>query len=593
MSEANTSPDNGPIIGIDLGTTNSVLALVRDGAPQLLPIGGDELLPSVVGLDERGDVMVGRPARNQWVVAPERTVRSIKRKMGSAESVEMAGQHFTPQEISAFILRTIAQAASQAAGQPVTRAVITVPAYFNEVQRQATVEAGQIAGLTVERIINEPTAAALAYGYGVGITDEHRRILVFDLGGGTFDVSIIELNYGIVDVMATGGDNLLGGDDFDEALAELLADEFEEEHGINLRADYRAWSRLLRAAEESKIALSADAATDVNLEFIAADRSERALHLVREVERHEFEELLEPFLARMSGCIERTLNDAGLTAQEIDRVLLVGGSTRIPAVVELVSEHLAQEPHQELDPDAAVALGAAVQAAIIAGEEIDAILVDVTPLSLGIETATLGMTGQLEADRFSRLIRRNTTIPVRYSEVYTTMFPGQDTINVKVYQGEDERASNNVLLGDFLVEGLKPKPGEMLAEVTIDFNLTINGILDVTVTDRATGRQVSERLKAERQRLSPEQIAESQARLASLVATQPVTALPPETAALVERAERALAQPAESATKLSTELAADIASVISTLRQAAQAGDDEQVAELEEELIDLLMEAEA
>ncbi len=577
-----------PIIGIDLGTTNSVLALVRGGTPELIPIGSDTLLPSIVGIDERGDVMVGRPARNQWVAAPERTVRSIKRKMGSTESVELAGQQLTPQEISAFILRTIAQAASQAVGQPVSRAVITVPAYFNEVQRQATIEAGEIAGLTVERIINEPTAAALAYGYGVGITDEQRRILVFDLGGGTFDVSIIDLNYGVVDVMATGGDNLLGGDDFDEALAEMLADEFEAEHGLNLRGDHRAWARLLRAAEEAKIALSTAADTDVNLEFIAADRSERALHLVRDISRREFEELLEPFLARLGGCIDQTLTDAGLTAQEIDRVLLVGGSTRIPAVVDLVRERLAQIPHRELDPDAAVALGAAVQAGIIAGEEIDAILVDVTPLSLGIETATIGLTGQLETDLFSRLIRRNTTVPVRYSDVYTTMAPGQDSVMVKVYQGEDERASHNVLLGEFLVEELEPKPGELLAEVTIDFDLDINGILNVTVTDRATGKQVRERLKAQRQRLSPEQIAESQARLAGFTDAPNAAELPAETAALVERAERALAQP-----DLDDNLAEDIGSVVESLRRAAAAGDDEQVEELEEELIDLLMEVEA
>ena len=577
-----------PIIGIDLGTTNSVLALVRGGAPALIPIGSDTLLPSIVGVDERGDVMVGRPARNQWVAAPERTVRSIKRKMGSTETVNLAGQELTPQEISAFILRTIAQAASQAVGQPVSRAVITVPAYFNEVQRQATIEAGEIAGLTVERIINEPTAAALAYGYGVGITDEQRRILVFDLGGGTFDVSIIDLNYGVVDVMATGGDNLLGGDDFDEALAEMLADEFEEEHGINLRGDHRAWARLLRAAEEAKIALSSAADTDVNLEFIAADRSERALHLVRDISRREFEELLEPFLARLGGCIDQTLTDAGLTAQEIDRVLLVGGSTRIPAVIDLVRERLAQDPHRELDPDAAVALGAAVQAGIIAGEEIDAILVDVTPLSLGIETATIGLTGQLDTDLFSRLIRRNTTVPVRYSDVYTTLAPGQDSVMVKVYQGEDERASHNVLLGEFLVEELEPKPGELLAEVTIDFDLDINGILNVTVTDRATGKQVRERLKAQRQRLSPEQIAESQARLAGFTDAPDAAALPAETAALVERAERALTQPDE----LDGDLAEDITNVVSRLRQAAQASDEEQLEVLEEELIDLLMEAE-
>ena len=584
----NTSANDTPVIGIDLGTTNSAVAVVRDGAAHLLPIDGVDLLPSVVGVDDQGATLVGHPARNQWIVAPERTVRSVKRKMGSTDTVSMAGQSFTPQEISAFILRKIADGARVALGTPVTRAVITVPAYFNEVQRQATMEAGRIAGLTVERIINEPTAAALAYGYGVGITDEHRRMLVFDLGGGTFDVSIIELNYGVVDVLATGGDNLLGGDDFDEALAAMLADAFEADHGINLRNDHRAWARLLRAAEDAKIALSTAGVTDVNLEFIATDRADRALHLTQEVARAEFEELLEPFLGRMAGCIDQTLTDAGLTAQEIDRVLLVGGSTRIPAVIELVTTRLAQDPHMELDPDAAVAMGAAVQAGIIAGVDVDAILVDVTPLSLGIETAAWSISGRLEADRFTRLIRRNTTIPVHASDVFTTLVPGQDKIQVKVYQGEDARASNNVLLGEFMVEGLKPRRAHDVAEVVIDFALTVDGILEVTVTDRATGKQISELLKAERQRLSPEQIAASQAKLASLSPAAPTGQLSEEMAALVGRAEAVLAAGAD----LDEALRADIRDVIDAIRQVAASGDDAELADLEEELIDLLMDAE-
>ena len=583
-----TSTHDTPIIGIDLGTTNSVLAIVRAGAPQLLSIDGSELLPSVVGIDDQGATLVGHPARNQWVVAPERTVRSIKRKMGSSDTVTMGGQPFTPQEISAFILRKIADAARAALGAPATRAVITVPAYFNEVQRQATMEAGRIAGLTVERIINEPTAAALAYGYGVGITDEHRRILVFDLGGGTFDVSIIELNYGVVDVLATGGDNLLGGDDFDEALADMLADVFEEDHGINLRGDHRAWARLLRAAEDAKIALSTAGTTDVNLEFIATDRNGHALHLMQEVARHEFEALLAPFLTRMAGCIDQTLADAGLTAQQIDRVLLVGGSTRIPAVIDLVTARLAQDPHMELDPDAAVAMGAAVQASIIAGVDVDAILVDVTPMSLGIETAAWSIGGRLDVDRFTRLIRRNTTIPVHASDVFTTLVPGQDKIEVKVYQGEDARASNNVLLGEFMVEGLKARPGHDVPEVIIDFALTVDGILEVTVTDRATGKQISELLKAERQRLSPEQIAASQAKLASLRQAAPTGQLSEEIAALVSRAEAVLAAGAD----LDEALRADIRDVIDAIRQVAASGDDAELADLEEELIDLLMDAE-
>ena len=538
-SGSDHNKESDPIIGIDLGTTNSVLAVVEKGVPRLISIDGSDLLPSVVGIDPQGEVIVGTPARNQWVAAPERTVRSIKRSMGTEESVAMAGESYTPQEISALILRRLAAAAAAALGEPIKRAVITVPAYFNEVQRQATMEAGQIAGLTVERIINEPTAAALAHGYGVGISDDHLHLLVVDLGGGTFDVSIIELNYGVVDVVATGGDNYLGGDDFDSALAEMLADEFEDEHGLDLREDHQAWARLLRAAEEAKIALSSGPFAAVNLEFIAEDQG-RPLHLVREVARRELEALLAPFLLRIEKWIDRTLTDAKLTHDQITRVLLVGGSTRIPAVRNLVAYKMQQQPHAELNPDDAVALGAAVQAGIIAGQEIDAILVDVTPLSLGIAVAEFNHSGRIESDRYARLIQRNSTVPTQQSEVFDTLYPGQDEIHIKVYQGEEEIASHNVLLGDFLVDELKPNRPDGLAEVTVNFALDLNGILEVTVTDRATGKQRRERLKADRRRMTPEQIAQSQAKLAASTgsaAGADDSALEPALAALLARAE--------------------------------------------------------
>ncbi|MEJ5198389.1 MAG: Hsp70 family protein, partial [Anaerolineae bacterium] len=399
------------IIGIDLGTTNSVLAVIQNGVPVLLPVKGGRLLPSVVGIAPNGEVLVGTAARNQWVVAPERTIRSIKRKMGKAETVTMAGKSYTPQEISAFILTAIREAAQEALGEDVRRAVITVPAYFNEKQRQATIEAGEIAGLIVERIINEPTASALAYGYGLA-NDQHLKVLVYDLGGGTFDVSIIELHSGVVDVLATAGDNYLGGDDFDERLAAMIADEFEQEHHINLREHHQAWARLLRAAEEAKIELSSAPYAEVKLEYIAQDRKGHPLHIQREVTRHEFEDLIADLLGRTMELVRKALLDASLRPDEIDRVLLVGGSTRIPAVWELITSQMGQEPHIEIDPDAAVALGAAVQGGIIAGEEVDAILVDVTPYSLGIETAQIGYGGRIYTDRFTPLVRRNTTIPV-------------------------------------------------------------------------------------------------------------------------------------------------------------------------------------
>lgn len=575
---------NGRMIGIDLGTTNSVLGVIRNGTPLLLNVQGVRLLPSVVGISPQNELLVGTPARNQWVVAPDRTVRSIKRKMGKDERVMMAGKAYTPQEISAFILRAIKEAAERALGEAVSRAVITVPAYFNEVQRQATIEAGTIAGLTVERIINEPTAAALAYGYGVD-PDEHLRVLVYDLGGGTFDVSIIELNMGVVDVLATAGDNFLGGDDFDERLATLLADEFMEENNIDLRHNHQAWARLLREAEDAKIRLSAEPITTVTLEYIAQDGSGNALHLRREVARQEFVAAIEDLLDRTLVAIDKALDDANLQATDVDRILLVGGSTRIPAVWEMVAERMAQDPHMEIDPDAAVALGAAVQAGIIAGEEIDAILVDVTPMSLGIETARINMAGQLTTDQFVSLIHRNATIPVQKSEIFTTMFPGQESIHVKVYQGEQQTASHNVLLGDFMVENLTPNASDGLAQVTINFQLDINGILEVTVTERATGRQQSERLTAERQRLTPEQIAASQSRLSDDFATAPVT-FDEETRALLDRARTVL-----EAIGPDSELGGEILAAIDAVYDAAQDEDADALQAASDELVDLLVEA--
>jgi molecular chaperone DnaK len=577
------------VLGIDLGTTNSVVAIIEDGQPRILPVAGERLLPSVVGLDADGNLLVGRHAYNQWGVSPERTVRSIKRLMGSGKTVEMAGTSYTPQEISAFILRRIREAAAAYLGEDVRRAVITVPAYFNEPQRQATIEAGEIAGLQVERILNEPTAAALAYGYGRESGGQPLRVLVYDLGGGTFDVSIIELDGEIVDVIATAGNNHLGGDDFDTRLADLLADEFERDHKIDLRQDHQAWARLSRAAEEAKIELSATPYATINLEYIATDKKGRPLHIQREIERAEFEGLIGELLDGTLDAIDKALDDAKLEADDLDRVLLVGGSTRIPAVWSLITDHLGREPHSEIDPDAAVALGAAVQAGIVAGEEIDAILVDVTPFSLGIETATF-RGGRIADDHFVPLIRRNTAVPVQKSEMFNTVFPGQKAIHIKVYQGESSIASANVLLGDFMFGDLTPNRSDGLTEVTVNFQLDINGILNVTVIDRAGRKQVSEQMKASRQRLSPEDIAQSQAKLALTytdTAEDDAVVLDPGVHALLERAAKVLADP-----NVDPELAGDIGEVMIAIREAAQDEDDEAVEERCDELIDLLFEAE-
>jgi molecular chaperone DnaK len=573
------------ILGIDLGTTNSVVALVRDGTPQIVPVAGHRILPSVVGISPEGKLLVGDPARNQWVVAPERTVRSIKRQMGSATTVLMAGQGYSPQEISAYILRALKEAAEAEIGVPVERAVITVPAYFTEIQRQATIEAGAIAGLTVERIINEPTAAALAYGLG---KDDEVRALVYDLGGGTFDVSIIELGHGVIDVRATAGDNQLGGDDFDQILAEWLAEAFEAEHGIDLREDRQAWARLLRASEEAKIELSEAPYSEIRMEYLAVADNGAPLHLQREVHRGDFEALIAESLERTIDLIDLALADAGLDAESIDLVLLVGGSTRIPLVNDLVSMHLDQTPQGVIDPELAVALGAAVQAGIISGAPIDAILVDVTPFTLGVETAEIGITGRVHADRFAPLIRRNTAVPTGHSKEFNTLYPGQDAIHVKVYQGEDPVASNNVRLGEFEVDNLQPNQPDGTTELTIHFRLDINGILDVTVVDRGTGRQVSHQLKASRQRLSAEEITRSQSRLAAPALSIVQPRLDASMAALVARAEELLGQP-----DLAADLAAAIGGAVADVHRAADNEDASALVEASDALIDLLMEAEA
>ncbi len=579
------------VLGIDLGTTNSVVAIIEDGQPRIIPVEGERLLPSVVGVGPDGKILVGRHAYNQWGATPERTVRSVKRLMGSGQSVDMGERSFTPQEISAMILDRLRHVAQSHLGEEIRRVVITVPAYFNEPQRQATIEAGEIAGLQVERILNEPTAAALAYGFGRDNGGKPLKVLVYDLGGGTFDVSIIELDGEIVDVIATAGNNHLGGDDFDLLLADRLADEFEEAHQIDLRQDHQAWARLQRAAEEAKIELSSAPYATVNLEYIASDAKNHPLHIQREIERHEFEDLIRDLLDGTLTAIDQTLADAKIQAEDLDRVLLVGGSTRIPRVWALIVEHLGQEPHGEIDPDAAVALGAAVQAGIISGEEIDAILVDVTPFSLGIETATFERSGRIRTDHFVPLIRRNTAVPVQKSEVFSTLFPSQDAIHVKVYQGEHRAASQNVLLGDFMFDELKPNRPDMLTDVTVNFQLDINGILNVTVIDRVGRKQVTEQMKASRQRLSPEEIAKSQARLSEAYAgdkdVEEEVAYDPGVSALLDRAARVL-----SDGEINEALAEEIAETVNAIQVAAANGDDEVVEDYCDELIDLLFEAE-
>jgi len=468
------------IIGIDLGTTNSEVAVIQEGRPIMLSEDGDPILPSIVGLDPQGKLLVGRAARNQFVLAPERTIRSIKRKMGQDVTVTLGDQEYRPQEISAMILRVLKQRAERSLGHPVTKAVITVPAFFTEGQREATREAGELAGLEVVRIINEPTAAVLTYDPH---PPEMERLLVYDLGGGTFDVSIAMVEAGVVEILSSHGDTQLGGDDFDQRLLDLVCDRFQTEHGIDLRASLAARSRLLSAVEEAKKLLSTAPVVTIAEEFIA-EKNKLPLNLNLEVMRSDYEELIEPLLAKTLKCVDDALLDANLQAHQIDKVLLVGGATRTPLVHSLLTTRLGRPVHAEIEPDLAVALGAAVQGGLIAGVDVGPVLVDITPHTLGIET--LGERDGLPSPhQFSAIIERNTPLPATRTEIYTTIYDGQDGAEIRVFQGEEEDTRYSTLVGEFTIQGLAdvPAPNEVLVRLDLD----LNGILRVTATERSTG----------------------------------------------------------------------------------------------------------
>ncbi len=564
------------IVGIDLGTTNSGVAIVKNGAPEMLPHGDERIIPSVVGYSPTGQWLVGTPARNQYVLYPENTIRSIKREMGTDLQVRLGDRMFTPQEISAFILRELKSIAERNLGEPISDAVITVPAYFPDAARQATHDAGQIAGFNVRRIINEPTAAALAYGLNMA---EDQTVLVYDLGGGTFDVSLVELMGGVVEVRASHGNTRLGGDDFDLLLAERVAERFEKQHDINLREDRRAWARLIRAAEQAKITLSSHPFAWIKEEYIA-EKGGVPLHLEYEISRDEFLGTISDLLEQTLDSIDQVMEDGEMDADEISQVLLVGGSTRIPAVWELIANYLDIEPHMSINPEEAVALGASVQAAIIGGHPIDAILVDVTPHSLGIEVAQVRM-GRIITDRYNVLIRRNTTIPVTKEEIYYTLHPDQDTVEVRVYQGESEIASENKLLDSFKITGLEPEhPGE-LAKVTVRFDFDVNGILKVTARDRHTGQQKDITVEASTARLSENEILEAQSRV------EDAFDFPDETSALVERAKRLMED-----NGLDSSEHDQLQQLMNEIQEARSAGDVPRLTALEDELLDVLFDME-
>ena len=463
-------------IGIDLGTTNSVVAVMEGGKPTVIANAeGSRTTPSIVGFSKTGEKLVGQLAKRQAILNPDKTIASIKRHMGEDYKKNIDGKDYTPQEISAMILRKLADDASNYLGEKVTSAVITVPAYFNDAQRQATKDAGKIAGLDVLRIVNEPTAAALAYGLE---KDKSEKVLVFDLGGGTFDVSILEIGDGVHEVLSTSGDTHLGGDDFDQKVMDWICEEFQKQEGIDLRGDKQAMQRVKEAAEKAKCELSSVMETNINLPFITADAN-GPKHLDLNLTRAKFEDLSRDLLNRCKIPVENALKDAGVSKSDIDEVVLVGGSTRIPAVQQLVKEYTGKEPNQSVNPDEVVAVGAAIQAGVLAGEVKDIVLLDVTPLTLGIETLGGVMTP---------LVPRNTTIPVSKSQVFSTAENNQTAVDIHVLQGERPMASDNKSLGMFRLDGIPPAM-RGLPQIEVTFDIDANGIVNVSAKDKATNKE--------------------------------------------------------------------------------------------------------
>lgn len=565
------------IIGIDLGTTFSAVSAVIDGIPVILPNEYERIIPSVVGVSPDDNWLIGTPALNQYTLYPNRTIRSVKRLMGSDEVIALGEYRLTPPEVSALILREMKRIAEVNLSEEITQAVITVPAFFNNAQRRATTLAGQLTGLDVVRILNEPTAAALAFGLQTGV---EQTALVYDLGGGTFDVSLVEIVNGVIDVRASHGDTHLGGDDFDDRLTAYLLSAFAEQTGVDVSHNPQALARIRRAAEQAKIDLSSRLFTWVREEYLA-EKNGVPLHLEVEISREKFVALIQDILVRTTESIERVLEDGGIETP--DSVLLVGGSTYIPAVWELVAEQIGVQPRQDVPPSEAVALGAGIQAAIIEGKAIDAVLVDVSPHALGVAVVNFTYAGDPILDSYKVLIRRNTTIPVTVEEIFSTISADQTDVRIEVYQGDDPVASRNTFLGDFVFEDLEQSDSGDLIHFPVQFNLDINGILDVSATDRTTGRRLGITIETNKQALSQAELQQAAAQLPSTdedADADDDDALDAEADSLLERAEAILEETEDAA----------LEELVQNITDARDNGDTAELRQLLNVLLDLLYE---
>ena len=570
------------ILGIDLGTTNSEIAIYRDGHPEVLrDEQGRIILPSVVGLTENGELLVGEEARNQFLLYPERTVRSIKRRMGSDAKVRLGEREYTPQEISAIILSRLKEIAQAQLGRTIRKAVITVPAYFSDTQRQATREAGEIAGLEVARIINEPTAAALVYE---ATQHQGKRILVYDLGGGTFDVSVVRIEQGVVEVISSHGNNHLGGDDFDHKIVEHVFEHLKLKHGVDVADWPQAMARILRSAEDAKKQLSDHPYARIAEEYLA-EHGGQPVNLDLELSREEYEDMIAPFIEETLGAIHIALESAGLTSSQVDEILLVGGATRTPLIRRRLVEAFGTQPRGEVDPDLCVAMGAAIQGAAMTGTEVSAVLVDVTPYTFG--TSALGeLNGELYPYRYVPIIPKNTPIPARMSEAFFTVLDEQTDVDVRIYQGENSDALENIKIGEFRVSGLSREPAGN--PVILDLALDRNGILQVSAREKKTGLERRITIDNATSRYDREQLDEARQRIGELFGDQEQAASVGGGAATHSAVDALLARASAKLEQTGEEDRTEIIDLIESIRDARRSGDSSALEDARNQLQDLL-----